>query len=268
MNKDSFEIAVEFVPPYTPDASVVLKQIEEIKSLGVTTVSICSNPGGRPRLPSIYVADLIGDSMRRIIHYPCSGRSCIIFQSDMMAAALIGVDAVLLMHGDPHPECSYKVNMVDRIRMLKAHPASKDILIGCAADTNTVDKRTLDKLKAKIDAGVDYIQTQPIFDSDTLYKFLESTKELDIPILIGVMCPSKRSQLDAMMQIPGVFIPENYVDRFKNIPNDGVFTSNAVAQAKRLINYCRDEASGVYLSVHPSQLRYFEDVLNDPGVQR
>lgn len=261
MDFREFVVATEFIPPYTPDEGVLLRKIDELREIGVDTVSICSNPMARPKLPALYVADVMGPEFRRIVHYPCAGRSSIVFRSDLMSAIMIGVDALLVLHGDPHPECANEVDVLTRIRIAKAEPFT-GILIGAAADPNA---KCFDGLKAKKDAGADYFQTQPVFDERTLTEFLNGAQSLELPILMGIMIPSKKSQLETLAKIPGVTISEEYLAKFRDIQNDGAFVANATAEAIRLIDVCKGACAGVYLSAAPSQLRYLKDLVNGTG---
>lgn len=256
---DEFVIAVEFVPPYSPDPSVILNLVKKYQEAGAKAVSICSNPMGRPKLPAFYAADVIGPLMRRIVHYPCAGRSSVIFQSDMMSAVNMGVDAVLVMHGDPHPECSMEVSVTSRIAMLKEHPISSSILIGAAA--NPYDNNVA-KIAEKKSAGADYLQTQPVFDEETMVKFADSAHKLEIPVLIGIMCPHKKAQLEVMSKIPGVTIPECYLRKFADV-DGAAFQANAVAEATKLIRLSKELFAGVYLMISSNQLVHFTEVLNE-----
>ena len=261
MEDGKFEVIVEMIPPYTPDLTVLMERIASWREMGVKAVSLVSNPMGKAKLPALFVASLIGDSMKRIVHYPCAGRSSVIFKSDMMSAVAMGVDAVLVMAGDPHPECTYNITAAERIKMLKEPPFDA-MLIGAAASPQWIN---LDNLQGKVDAGADFFETQPVFDIPTLANFLEKTASIDVPKILGIMVPSRRKQLEALMNIPGVVIPDTYTTLFAGCASDAEFSVIAVKTAMELIEACKEAgAGGVYLSVSPGQLRYFEELFSEP----
>lgn len=256
MIKGQFEIAVEFIPSYSPDVATMVERMVRMKESGVETVSIVSNPMGKPKLPALYAAQLMDGMFNRIVHYPCSGRSSIIFRSDMMEAVAIGVEAVLILAGDPHPECSAQVIAADRIKILKTEPFSS-MLVGAAASAQHF---SIDNLKEKKDAGADFFETQPVFDYETMINFMDKTSVLEVPTFVGIMVPRSIKQLESLKNIPGVVIPGSYFDLFKDVTGEGEFKVTAVKIALDLIAKAKEICGGVYLSASPDMIPCFEDV--------
>ena len=255
-----FEILVEMIPPYSPDLTVLMERIVAMRELGVEAVSIVSNPMGKPKLPALFVASTIGGVMKRIVHYPCAGRSSTIFKSDMMAAVAMGIEGVLVLAGDPHDECSGQIRAADRIKLLQKPPFDA-LLVGAAASPQWPN---LDNLQEKVDAGADFFETQPVFEVCTLHMFMEKTNSIAVPKIIGIMVPSRQKHLETLMEIPGVVIPESYIAQFAGVETNAEFSVIAVKAAMKLIEDCKEcGAGGVYLSVAPGQLRYFEDLFSE-----
>ena len=86
--------------------------------------------------------------------------------------------------------------------------------IGSGVDPSAVDsKRELDRLREKIDSGVDYIMTQPSFHNEAPNAFNQLRSK--VPILVGVMVLRGMKHATRLGQIPGVTIPQIIYDRIQ-----------------------------------------------------
>lgn len=251
-----FTKVVEIIPPTkNTEIEKFFKSIKILKEVGVNTVSIVSNPMGKPKLPALYIAQcLIQQGFKVIVHYPLSGRSEVVVESDMLQAASIGVDIILVLSGDSHGQrFQGGMCMVDAIELVKSH----NIIVGVAADPNNINH---EYLKAKVDAGADYFQTQPIFTVDCALRFLKEISRYRLPVLMGIMIPKSKSHLEKLSQIPGIVIPDEYLKRFREIKPEEIFIVNALEQASKVINAVKKEVDGVYLSIPQSMFVHIKEM--------
>lgn len=98
-------------------------------------------------------------------------------------------------------------------------------------------------LKAKVDAGADYIVTQMFFDNQKYIDFVKNCREMkiNIPIIPGLKPITKKSQLKMLPRIFKIDIPEELYDAIDNCKNDEqvkkVGIEWAINQSKELMKF-------------------------------
>ncbi|MFM9985323.1 MAG: methylenetetrahydrofolate reductase [NAD(P)H] [Flavobacteriales bacterium] len=170
-------------------------------------------------------------------HIICGGFSKQDTEDALIDLNFVGVDNVLVLRGDPiksegrfKPEPdghSYAVELVDQtVRMNKGQyldPDLKDVqktnfCIGVAgypekhfeAPNRKADLRYL---KAKIDAGAEYVVTQMFYDNRAYFKYVDECREMGIhvPIIPGLKPLSTRSQLNIIPHHFHINLPDELV---------------------------------------------------------
>ena len=77
----------------------------------------------------------------------------------------------------------------------------------------------LKHLKEKVDAGVDFLTTQMVFDNNLFFNFLYKIRDMGItvPVLPGIMPITKANQVERAIKLSGSYMPVRFrtiVDRF------------------------------------------------------
>jgi methylenetetrahydrofolate reductase (NADPH) len=163
-------------------------------------------------------------------------------QADILGAYYHGVRNMLCLSGDhcmfgDHPDAMgvFDIDSIQLINMVKTmrdesklqggqemeHPPK--IFIGAAINpfAEPFDWR-VHRLAKKIEAGVDFIQTQCIYNMDRFRKFIEQANDMGLTekayILAGVT-PMKNVGMARYMQkkVPGIEVPEEIIDRLKGV---------------------------------------------------
>ncbi len=200
----------EFFPPKTAQAAETLfTNIAELEALKPSFVSVTYGAGGSTR-------ELTHDLVMRIHHEtpldPIPHLTCVCHDSDEVYQILeryarAGVSNILALGGDPPRDMPdyrrednafhHAVDLVQFIRKFNdsgAHPDPRGFGIGVAGFPEghpDTPNRLLEMefLKAKVDAGADYICTQLFFDNRDFYDFRERCELADIhvPVVAGLM---------------------------------------------------------------------------------
>ena len=164
---------------------------------------------------------------------------------DVLSAASFGIDTVLALTGD-HPvvgDCRdskpvYDLDSVGILNML-----SKMEETGCDCGGNPLRATPklfkgacvtpvyepmllqVHKLRQKVDAGARYIQTQGIFDTESLKRFLGAVEKagIDVPIMAGII-PLKSAGMAKFMNqsVPGIAVPQDQIDLLSSAKEKGV----------------------------------------------
>jgi homocysteine S-methyltransferase len=204
--------------------------------------------------------------VRPLIHIACRDRNLIGTQSHMMGLHALGIDHVLAVTGDPArfgdlPGSSsvYDLTSFEIIRMIKqlnegvafsGKPLKQraDFVVGAAFNPNVkhLDK-AVQRLERKIEAGADYIMTQPVYDAALIERVYEATKHLDIPIFIGIMpLASGRNAEYLHNEVPGIQLQEDVLRRMGGLKGpEG--KAEGVRISKELLDVAVKYFKGIYL---------------------
>jgi 5,10-methylenetetrahydrofolate reductase len=231
-----FVVTVEMEPPKGADPWGVYEKMRPLAGL-VDAVNIADSPMAKMRMSPIALAYLVQNelNLETIFHLTCRDRNQLGLQSELLGAYALGVKNILTLTGDKpeqgdHPQAT-GVFDVDAIGLGKiaqslnngqdmlgnAIEGKTDFFIGGVVNPTSDDLESeLEKLHRKIEAGVGFFQTQPIFDIGQLEKFLKIADRINVPIIYGLM-PLKSAKLAKYLnrQVPGVHVPDHLIDRLE-----------------------------------------------------
>ena len=172
-------------------------------------------------------------------------RNRMAIMGDILSAASFGIDTMLALTGD-HPmvgDCKaskpvYDLDSVGILNMLSEMEATGNdcggnalaggapVFFKGASVTPVYEPRLLqiNKLRQKVEAGARYIQTQGIFDLDSLKRFLEAVDKagIEVPIMAGII-PLKAAGMARFMNenVPGIAVPQDMIDRLAAAAAEG-----------------------------------------------
>jgi methylenetetrahydrofolate reductase (NADPH) len=203
-------LSFEFFPPRSPAGWEELYQtIRELEPLRPSFVSVTYGAGGGTRELTHELVLRIKQTtpIPPVPHLTCVGHSEAEIEAILERYAQAGVANILALRGDPprdQPDYDWSAgdfrHAADLVRFIRRfnesgrHPDPRGFGIGVAgfpeghpATPNRMDE--LDLLKAKCDAGADYICTQLFFDNHDFLDFRDrcTLAGIRVPILAGVM---------------------------------------------------------------------------------
>jgi methylenetetrahydrofolate reductase (NADPH) len=211
----------EFFPPKTDEASEALfKTIASLQELQPSFVSVTYGAGGstRDRTHDLVVRIEKETDLTAVSHL-----TCVCHNLDEMTAILdryaeSGIKNVLALSGDPprtkpgHDRSTdafrYAEQLVRFIKSRTNAPDRRGFGIGVAGFPeghpgcpNRV--KEMDYLRAKVDAGADYICTQLFFDNRDFYDFRERCElaGIKVPIVAGIMPITSKKGMEAMAEM-------------------------------------------------------------------
>jgi len=265
-----FVTSVELLPPRGWDASDLIAHARDAHTHGVDVVTVVDAPRGRTRMASLHAAALIQreTGVEAVAHYTCRDRNMMGMVSDLFGAAAAGVSNLILVSGDPPAQGPYPdstaVFDIDSIGLTNVvagmnrgvDPGGSEIggatrfVTGVAINPNAIDaKRELDRIRWKVEAGADFVVTQPLFEEEALRRFLAAA-QLDIPVLVGVWpVHSLRNAEFLANEVPGGFVPESVFSRLAAVGHDAAAArAIGVELALETIEALRDVAAGVHVT--------------------
>jgi len=205
--RDKTTFSFEFFPPKTDAAAETLfAQITELETLKPSFVSVTYGAGGstRERTHNIVVRLKDTTSLDPVPHLTCVCHTQEDIAKIIERYAQHGVSNILALGGDPPRDLAnyvrandafqHAANLVTFIKNFAGHPDKRGFGIGVAGFPEghpSTPNRALemDYLKAKVEAGADYIVTQLFFDNRDFYDFRERCEiaGIKVPIIAGLM---------------------------------------------------------------------------------
>ena len=245
LRNGKFAITAEMAPPKGYDFSEALETAELLKGK-VQGVNVTDMQSACLKASSLGLcAQLKLHGVEPILQITGRDRNRMAIMADILSAASFGIDTMLALTGD-HPvvgDCknAKPVYDLDSVGILNMLSKMEETGLDCggnpltggapkffkgAAVTPVYEPRFLqiNKLRQKVDAGARYIQTQGIFDMDSLKRFMDDVYAagIDVPIMAGII-PLKTAGMAKFMNqnVPGIDVPQDMIERLESAAADG-----------------------------------------------
>ncbi len=258
-----FVVTTEVAPPKGIDLAATLATVAHLR--GVTAVNVTDNQGANMRMTPLVVAGLlVREGVEPILQLTCRDRNRMALQSDLLGAAALGVENLLLVSGDharfgDHPAARsvFDLDSVQLLQGVAGLMAGQDLagrplstaprFFPGAAVTPEAEPFELmvQKYRKKVAAGAGFFQTQAVFEPQRLARFMAEAKGSGVPVLVGVLVlKSARMARFLNERIPGVRVPERLIERLELAPRP---LEEGVAIAREMVAEARRLCQGVHL---------------------
>jgi methylenetetrahydrofolate reductase (NADPH) len=252
----------EFFPPKTDEGELNLERaLQELKPLEPDYVSVTYGAGGSTREKTIDLVSRIkvDFGLEAMAHLTCVNATTDELRRTLDQMRDAGVDNVLALRGDPprgqerwtktDGGLEYSRELVELLR------EDYDFAIGGAAFPETHIHATspeddLQFLKAKVDAGVQFLITQMFFDNRYYFDFVDRARAagIDVPIVPGVMPILSLDGIKRMTELSAAHLPEGLREQLEaRRGNDEAVAELGVAYATlQCADLLRGGAPGIH----------------------
>ena len=241
LQKNKFVFTAETSPPDSGNKEVIIKQVECLKHLA-DAVNVTDGAGAKSHMSALATAVILAqNSIEPVLQFTTRDRNRIAIQGDLLGGWALNVPNILCLYGDEvkggdQPE-TREVRDLDTISLLKTahdikinktYPSGRKIedapefFIG-GADTPFEVKDDFDgaNLIKKINAGVEFFQTQYAFDEVVIKNYMMKLNKLGITdkayFIIGLgVIRSAKSARWMNKNLFGINIPEKIITRIEN----------------------------------------------------
>jgi 5,10-methylenetetrahydrofolate reductase len=238
-----FAVTAEISPPANTELETIRQKVSLIKGY----VDAFNIPDGQAAVVAMasWAGCLAGleDSLDSIIHMTCRDRNRIAVQMDILAVAAFGVNNILCLSGDPissgdHPLAKPvfdldSVQLVAMVRRLRDERKLDNgelivgteprLFIGAAINpfARPVES-AVDRLKGKVAAGADFVQTQPVYDVDAFKAWIALVRKEGlhnrVKILAGIAPVTSLAAARYMQtKVPDMDIPDVIIERLAKV---------------------------------------------------
>lgn len=243
--KGEFAVTGECGPPRGADMNVITKKGELLRGC-VDAVNVTDNQTAIVRMSSIAASKhLLDIGLEPVMQMVCRDRNRIAIQSDILGAYSLGIRNILCLSGDhqsfgsqPDALNVFDIDSMNLIRTVRdMRDSGKDMsgfelkeapkmFIGAAANpfADPFEYRVL-RLGKKIDAGVDFIQTQCIFNMERFKEWVRLAKEEGLTervYIMGGVTPIKTLGMATYMKnkVAGMDVPDTIIKRLSGVPKE------------------------------------------------
>jgi methylenetetrahydrofolate reductase (NADPH) len=288
LKSGKFIVTAEVGPTKGTNIQKMIDHIELLK-LKVDALNITDNQSAVMKYPSLGGCLLIEErGGEPILQVTCRDRNRLSIQSDLLFAFSRGIENVLCLTGDAlkmgdHPQAKpvYDIDSVQLIQLVKILNSGKDIAgnklnggvdfcIGAAAtpSSDPIEPQLI-KYRKKLKAGVDFIQTQAVYDLDDLRRFVDYSRSIneEVKILAGIILLSSAGMAKWLNEnIPGILVPGDFIDKLAEAP-EGKGLSKGVEIAGELIRKIKDKeiCDGVHIMAIGREEKVL-DILEAAGI--
>ncbi len=242
-----FVVTGEIGPPKGTNVEPLLEEAEKYLKGRVVAVNVTDIQTAVMRLGSMAVCHLLRDrGIEPVFQMVCRDRNRLALQSDLLSAAVLGIENVLALTGDHvvmgDHQAAKPVYDLDSVGLLKAMSnleAGTDMGVDMKGNPNQLDgtpkffkgccvtpcsplpEAQVIKLEKKVEAGAQFVQTQAVYDPAAFEEFMNRIQHLKVPVLVGIVLLKSAGMAKYMNRsVPGVQVPEPIVQRLAEAPKE------------------------------------------------
>jgi len=279
-----FVTFVELLPPHGLASAPIIEKAKEMFYHGIDVINIPDGPRASARMSALSLAIQIQNKVgiETVLHYVCRDRNVIGIQSDLLGAYALGLRNILAITGDPpklgnYPDATavFDVDSIGLVNIINRLNHGQDIAgnpigeptgfhIGVGANPGAVNlDEELKRLDWKIEAGAEYIVTQPVFDLLLFEKFLKKVEKYKLPIIAGLWPLTSIRNAEFMNnEIPGCYVPKSIMDRLRKYENSKEASlKEGIQIARETLDLIKDSIDGVQISAPFGRVQSVIDVL-------
>ena len=265
----TFVSFVEILPPRGVDASREIDGARRCAEHGIDCINVPDGPRASARMSALVTCQLIQQQagIEAVNHFCCRDRNILSIQSELLGTHTVGVKNLICITGDPprmgaYPDATavFDVDAIGLVNIVRNLNHGLDIggnpmgsqtalLIGVGANPGALNlDEEIRRFEWKVEAGAEYVVTQPVFDLDDLERFLKRTEHVKIPVICGIWPLTSYRNAEFMVNELRVPVPEEFMERMRRVDNAERAREEGVAIAREMVTRVRRMVQGVQLS--------------------
>ncbi|OGS21453.1 MAG: 5,10-methylenetetrahydrofolate reductase [Elusimicrobia bacterium RIFOXYA2_FULL_39_19] len=267
-NSGKFVLTSEVGPPKGWNIDKTIHEAESLKGI-VDAINVTDNQSSVMRFGSLAACHLIKDKgIEPVFQVTCRDRNRLALQSDILSAAGLGIENMLLLTGDhttlgDHKDAKpvFDLDSVSLIHTIKKLESGVDLAnnkldgeppkfcIGAVVSPCAEPlEPQLMKMDRKIKAGVEFFQTQAVYETDKFAKFMEKAKNSGIPVMAGIVILKSVGMAKFMNEnVAGIHVPDNLIEELKKDKEKTKSGQTGIEIAARLIKDLKPYCQGIHL---------------------
>ena len=286
---EEFVVSVEVNPAPGLSTAKPMKAARMLKAAGVDVINIADGPRAAVRMSNTALALAMQKELDTevILHVCCRDRNLLGLQSDVLGAHVLDLKNLVVITGDPpklgdYPKATavFDLDSIELLKLIEGlnkgiDPAGKMVgeatsfFLATGAEPAAFDyDREIARLEMKIKAGAEMVMTQPVYDAQVVERFLDDTREMGVPILLGI-CPlvSYRNAEFLHNEVPGMSVPDAIRARMQGAGAGAPGVAEGVAIAREMVAAFSHRVVGCYVMPQLGRYTTAIDVLQPVGYE-
>jgi homocysteine S-methyltransferase len=264
-----FVTFVEILPPRGVDATREIAGAKLCKANGIDAINVPDGPRASARMSAQVTCQLIQEQagIEAVNHFCCRDRNILSIQSELLGTHKVGVRNLICITGDPprmglYPDATavFDVDAIGLVNIVRNLNHGLDIggnpmgsqtalLIGVGANPGALNMdEEIRRFEWKVEAGAEYVVTQPVFDLDLLEAFLKRIEHVKIPVLCGIWPLTSYRNAEFMVNELRVPVPDKFMERMRRVDDAEKARAEGVAIAREMVARVSRMVQGVQLS--------------------
>jgi 5,10-methylenetetrahydrofolate reductase len=239
-----FVVTAELGPPKNADGDAVRTKAKMFAG-SVHAANVTDNQTAVARMSPVASAVFMQEAgLEPVVQLVCRDRNRLALQAELLGAWALGVRNIMILGGDPatvgnHPDAKVVFDL-DTVGLMKVARDMRDskkfengeeikgvapaYFIG-GAESPFGDQSQGARLAAKVDAGANFVQTQPVFDAEAFAEWMGWIREKGLTercaIIAGVTPPKTLKMAENLAKIPGMQLPRSVFERMEGAGEAG-----------------------------------------------
>ena len=260
-----FLLTSEIGPPKGIETKELLEDAQLIRNR-VDAINVTDLQSSVMRLGSLAVSRLLKEKgFEPIFHVTCRDRNRLALQSDILSAAALGIENLLLLTGDhvslgDHPDAKpvFDLESAQLLEVVSKLESGKDMngnkldgqapkfckgaVVNPGADP--LEPQII-KMEKKIEAGAEFFQTQAVYDVKQFEVFISKVKHLKVPIMAGIVLLKSAGMAKYMNDnVAGINVPDEFIEEMQESKDK---SATSVEIAARLIKKLKPICQGIHI---------------------
>ncbi len=264
IRSNKFIVTSEVGPPKGTD---ITKMLDTAKPLigKVDAINVTDLQSAVMRLGSLAGSYLLKQmGIDPIFQITCRDRNRLALQSDILSAACLGIENILALTGDhplkgDHPQAKpvFDLDSIQLLEIIKTLQQGKDssgnklkgkpeFCVGAVVNpcADPLEPELI-KMEKKIACGVQFFQTQGVFDIIRFKEFITKVTQYNIPIIAGIILLKSGKMARYMNEnVAGIYVPAKLI---KEVESASDKQKKSIEIAVRMINELKGLCRGVHI---------------------
>jgi len=262
-----FVITCEVGPPKGIEIEKILNELEPLRTK-VDAFNVTDLQSSVMRIGSLAPCRLLKErGLEAIMQLTCRDRNRLGLQSDVLSAAVLGIENLLCLTGDhprlgDHPQAMpvFDLDSVQLLAAVKSLMNGKDMAgndlqgrppqfcLGAVVNPGAepLEPQIL-KMAKKITAGAEFFQTQAVYEVDKFAAFMKEIKHLKAPVMAGIVLLKSPAMAKFMnANVAGIHVPDEIIEELAGAPKEQRVRKSLEISA-RLIKQLKDLCQGIHI---------------------
>ncbi|MHC4791424.1 MAG: methylenetetrahydrofolate reductase [Planctomycetota bacterium] len=262
-----FVITCEAGPPKGIEIEGLLDELESLRDK-VDAFNVTDLQSSVMRVGSLATCRLLKDrNLEPIMQLTCRDRNRLGLQSDVLSAAVLGIENLLCLTGDhpslgDHPDAMpvFDLDSVQLLSAVKLLMEGKDMAgndlegqppqfcLGAAVNpgADPLEPQIM-KMEKKVEAGAKFFQTQAVYEVDKFAVFMEKVKHLKVPVMAGIVflkSPGMAKFMNA--NVAGIHVPDELIEELASVDKEKR-VEKSIEISARLVRQLRQLCQGIHI---------------------